>query len=155
MPEPKFTPKPGQVDYTDIRWAPVINCLVRHNGKILLVKRSEDLNLYSGFWSGISGFLDDSKSLEEKVKEEIEEELHIAAQDILSIKLGTIFHHEAAQMKKTWIVHPILVDVATDVLRLNWEAAEYVWTTPDEARMYKLLPGFEMVLEAFFSPNTA
>lgn len=153
MPQKPFVPRPGQVDYTNIRWAPVINCLVRYNEKILLVKRSEDLNLYPGYWNGISGFLDDHKSLEQKVKEEIKEELHVQAQDILSIQLGTIFHHEAPQMKKTWIVHPILVHIATDKIRLNWEAAEYAWITPERAKTYKLLPGFGLVLDTFFSSH--
>lgn len=150
MAEPTFVPKPGQIDYTDIRWAPVINCLIRYNGKILLVKRSDGLRLYPGYWNGISGFLDDQKGLEEKVKEEIQEELHLAPSGVLTIRLGKIFHNEAPQLKKTWIVHPILVDVATNKIRLNWEAAEYVWSTPEDAQTYKLLPGFDMVLDAFF-----
>lgn len=77
MSKPKFKPKPGQVDFTNIRWAPVINCVVKHQDKILLVKRSKELNLYPGYWNGISGFLDDQRSLTEKVEEEIKEELGI------------------------------------------------------------------------------
>ncbi len=44
----------------------------------------------------------------------------------------------------------VLIRSVTDAIRLNWEAAEYVWTTPDKARTYKLLPGFDLVLRAFF-----
>ena len=75
--EKKFTPKPGQVDYTNIRRAPVINCVLRYGDKILLVKRSAELRLYPNYWNGISGFLDDDRSVLEKVKDEIREETGI------------------------------------------------------------------------------
>lgn len=71
MKEPKSTPKPGQVDYTNIRYAPVVNIVVTHAGKILLVQRSKNMRLYPGFWNGVSGFLDYAKSIWEKVREEL------------------------------------------------------------------------------------
>ena len=39
----KFQPKPGQVDFTNIRYAPVANCVLFNEGKILLVKRSDEV----------------------------------------------------------------------------------------------------------------
>jgi len=106
-----FAPKPGQIDYTDARWAPVINCVLKYRDKILIVQRSNELNFYPGCWNGISGFLDDSKDFEQKVKNEIEEEVGIGKDYILSICLGEIFHQEEPEYKKTWIVHPVLVEV--------------------------------------------
>jgi ADP-ribose pyrophosphatase YjhB (NUDIX family) len=143
----KFKPKPGQVDYTSIRWAPVVNCVVMHKGRILLVKRSEDLSLYPGYWNGISGFLDDDKSLEEKVREELKEEAGIPESNIESVRLGEIFDQNEEKYRKTWIVHPVLVEVSADKVELDWEAKEYAWVTIEEARKMKLLPGFDVVLE--------
>lgn len=143
----KFKPKPGQVDYKNIRWAPVINCVLRYRGKILLVKRSFDMHYYPGYYSGISGFLDDRKSLEEKVAEEIREELGIAKGKIKKIKLGAILEQDAPKYQKTWIVHPVLVDVATDKIKLDWEAQGYQWVKPQDAKKLKLLPGFKNVLK--------
>lgn len=71
----KFIARNGQTDYTHIRWTPVINCVVEYNNKILLVRRSTKLNLYPGYWNGISGFLDDKNNLSDKVKEELREEV--------------------------------------------------------------------------------
>ena len=143
----KFKPKPGQVNYKNIRWAPVVNCVVRHRGKILLVKRNNDMHFYPGYYNGISGFLDDHKSLEEKVIEELREELGIAKKEIEKIKVGAPFDQDEPKYKKTWIVHPVLVDVTTDKVRLDWEAERYTWVKPREARKLKLLPGFENVLK--------
>lgn len=147
MSEAKFVPKPGQTDFTDIRWCPVINCVVQFDGKILIVERSKGMRLYPEHWNGISGFLDDSRSLEEKVRDELGEELGLQPENILSIRVGEIFHQDAPEYKKTWIVHPILVEVNTNVITLDWEAERYEWIVPEEIGKYRLLPGFDKVIE--------
>jgi len=143
----KFQPKPGQVDFTNARFAPVINCVVKYKNKILIVQRSKSLNFYPEFWNGISGFLDDNRLLKQKIYEEIFEELGIVAKNIISAKLGNIFHQEASKYKKVWIVHPILVEVKTDKIKLDWEAQNYKWIKFQDAKKFKLLPGFDRVLE--------
>jgi isopentenyldiphosphate isomerase len=143
----KFKPKRGQTDYTNIRWAPVVNCVVRYKGKYLVVQRSKKLNFYPGYWNGISGFLDDQRSLEEKVQDELREELGIVKSKIKKIQLGEIMNQDAPKYKKTWIVHPVLVYLTTDKIKLDWEAEDYKWATMAEMKKLKLLPGFKAVLE--------
>lgn len=143
----RFKPKLGQIDYTNIYWAPVINCVLYYKGKILIVRRSKNLNFYPGYWNGISGFLDDAKSLKCKVEEELKEELGINKKQIKKIEIGEIFHQKAPKYKKTWIVHPVLVKIKTDKLELNWEAGDYKWTKLKDAKKLKLMPGFKKVLE--------
>ena len=150
MKQIKFKAKPGQVDFTNVRWAPVINCVLKYKNKILVVQRSRDLNFYPGYWNGISGFLDDKKSLTEKVAEELREELGIPKNKILKIKLGEIFDQEELKYKKTWIVHPVLVEVKTDKIKLDWEAKNYQWLSLNEIKKLKLLPGFNLVLNKLF-----
>lgn len=143
----KFKLKPGQIDFSKARWAPVINCVLKHKGKFLAVQRSKELNFYPEHWNGVSGFLDDGRSLKQKVEDELREELKISKKDIVSIKLGKIFDQEAPKYKKTWIVHPVLVQVATDKISLDWEAQDYKWLKIKEIKKLKLLPGFEEVLK--------
>ncbi len=144
-----FRPKKGQVDYTHIRYAPVINCLLRYRGKILLMRRNKGLRFYPDCWNGVSGFLDDQKSVRGKVIEEIREELGMPAHTVRRITIGPIFHQESKRYKKTWIVHPILVDMKTDMIkRIDWEARGFAWVEPKDIRKRKLLPGFSLVLSA-------
>jgi len=143
----KFQPKPGQVDFTNIRYAPVVNCVLFHEGKILLVKRSGDLKFYPNVWNGISGFLDDEKGFDEKVKEEIAEEVGVTEENIISIHRGEIFHQDEPNYKKTWIVHPVLIEVKTNAVTLDWEAQRYCWLSVHEAKALDLLPGFDEVLK--------
>ena len=143
----RFKLKPNQVDFSKARWAPVVNCVLKYGDKILVVRRNEELNFYPGFWNGISGFLDDEKSLEEKVFEEVEEETGIKKNEIRKINLGEIFDQEESKYNKTWIVHPVLVEVKTDKINLDWEAENFKWANLAEVQGMNLLPGFEKVLE--------
>lgn len=145
-----FTPKPGQIDFTPARYAPVINCLVFYKGKILIVKRSKISEYYPNYWSGISGFLDDSKTIKEKTKEELFEELGIKPHQIKKIKTGPVFEYESRLYNKVWIAHPVLAEILTDKLTLDWEADDAKWIAPSEVKNYKLAPGFMTVFNFFF-----
>jgi isopentenyldiphosphate isomerase len=120
--------------------------VIKHKNKILIVKRSDEFNFYPGYWNGISGFLDDSKTLEEKAREEIKEELGIGKKDIISLKPGSIFDQEEKKYKKIWITHPVLVKIKTNKIKLDWEAQDFCWVTAKEIKKIKLMPGFDKVL---------
>lgn len=148
--EKKFRPKPGQMDFTKVRWSPVINCVLQYKDKILVVERSKNLRLYPGYWNGISGFLDSNSSLGEKVFKELKEEVSLNKKNVLSIHLGQIFDQDEPKYKKTWIVHPVLVKVNTDKIKLDWEAKNYKWIKLEEVKKLKLLPGFDLVIKTLF-----
>lgn len=143
-------PNPGQKDYTSVRRAPVLNCIVHHGRRILLVRRSATLRFYPGFWNGISGFLDDDRSVAQKAKAELLEEVGLRPSEILSIEEGAVFTQEEPRYQKTWIVHPVLVCVTKESVSLDWEAQAYRWVSVSAARRLKLLPGFDRVLAPFF-----
>jgi ADP-ribose pyrophosphatase YjhB (NUDIX family) len=99
--------------------------------------------------NGVSGFLDDDKSLADKVYEELKEELGLDKDKVVFIKYGQVFDQDEEKYKKTWIVHPVLVEVSTDKIKTDWESQGYAWFTPKEARKKDLLPGFDRVLDSF------
>lgn len=151
MTESKFVPKPGQFDFTNVRYSPVVNTVVTSQGKILLVQRSVGMRLYPGYWNGISGFLDDSRSIEEKVTEELKEELGLKKEEILSLKRGEALIQEAPEYGKTWLVVPMLASISVETFVLNWEAQKAKWFKPSELKRLNLLPGFDMVAGQFFT----
>lgn len=147
MGRPPFKPKSGQIDYTKANRAPVINCLVRHEGKILIVKRSSKMRFYPGYWHCISGFLDDAHTPEEKAKAELREETGIEGKDIVSIEAGKVYELKDEEHEKTWIVHPFLADVKTNKVTLDWEADDYKWIKPEELSNFNILPGLGKVVD--------
>ncbi len=149
MTQPKFIPKPGQIDYTTIRYAPVVNVVVTYQGKIFCVQRSADMRLYPNYWDWICGFLDDNKSIEEKAYEELEEELGLGTNDIESLTRGEPWIDEAPEYNKTWLIVPVLAKVKTNKFTLNWEAQRGKWFTPEELKTLDLVPGSLRTIEGF------
>lgn len=150
MSEPKFLPKPGQVDYTEIRFAPALNVVVTRGGKVLLAKRSADRRLYPGLWATVDGFLDDNKSIEEKTYEELAEEVGIRAADVASLERGRPHIHEDEAIGKTWLVVPVLAYVTTDRFTLDWEASEARWIDPETIAALNLAPSTLQSISQFF-----
>lgn len=154
MPDRKFIPKPGQVDYTNIRYAPTVNIVVAYKKKIFLVKRAQELPYYPGCWDWICGFLDDKKSIEEKAYEELKEELDIEPTCVASLTRGEPWLDEAPEYNKTWIIVPVLAELKSDKVSLNWEASEGNWFSPKEILNLDLIPG-SLRTAAQFYPGLA
>lgn len=148
--ERRFVAAPGQIDYTHAKRAPVVNSLIRfqNDDKFLLVKRSGEMRLFPNHWNGISGFLDDAQSVEEKVRSEIEEETRLTGSDIRSITLAKEFELDDRPNDKVWEVHPAFVIVESETIKLNWEGQEYVWVPFSQLQTYTLVPGFTKVIGA-------
>jgi ADP-ribose pyrophosphatase YjhB (NUDIX family) len=149
MVQPKFVPKPGQVDYTDIRYAPTVNIVVVRGGKIFCVKRSPDMHIYPDCWDWVCGFLDDHQSIEEKAYEELREELGLKKGDIESLTRGQPWIDEAPEHNKTWLIIPVLAKVRTEDFTLDWEASQGAWFTPAEVRDLKMPPDSLKTLDPF------
>jgi isopentenyldiphosphate isomerase len=148
--EPPFSPREGQVDYTNIRWVPVMNCILRHDDEILLLKRSSIMRLYPNYWNGVSGFLDDDKDLVEKIFEEVSEEVGLLPENIISIMPGPIFDQDEPSYKKTWVVHPVLVEVDTKEITTDWESQDYKWVTLEKAFKLDLMHGLKQMIKSLF-----
>jgi ADP-ribose pyrophosphatase YjhB (NUDIX family) len=129
-------------DYTHARSAPVIIIFVKYRDKFILVKRSEKMLTYQGLWSCLAGFVDDDKTMEEKVAFEIEEELGLKRTDIKEIKKGDTYLFVDNDLDREWIRHLFLVEITNPNVKLSWEHTETVWVLPDEAKNYKTTPGF-------------
>lgn len=129
-------------DYTHARSAPVIIIFVKYRDKFLLVKRSEKMLTYQGLWSCLAGFVDDDKSMEEKVVFELEEELGLKKDDVKEIKAGDTYLFVDKDLDREWIRHLFLVEITNPNIKLSWEHSELVWATEDEAKNYETTPGF-------------
>lgn len=135
------------IDYSHARSAPVIIIFVKYRDKFLLVKRSAKMLTYQGLWSCLAGFVDDDKSMEDKVKFEIEEELGLKTTDIKEIKKGDTYLFVDDTLDREWIRHLFLVEITSPNIKLSWEHSELVWITPADAKNYETTPGFNEDLE--------
>ncbi|MBC7581627.1 NUDIX domain-containing protein [Aeromicrobium sp.] len=146
MAEPVFVPKPGQVDYTHIRYLPVMNCLVFNAGKLLLVQRSDDMRTWPGIWHCIGGYLDDDKTIEDKALEELWEEAGISTERVTSMQRFAPILREDNAHGKTLFTVPVRADIVGYEYTLNWESQAAIWIDPAEVGQYNLLPGFAKIV---------
>lgn len=139
---PKFDD--GRIDYSDSDTAPVLTIFVEYEGRILLLKRSDEVRTYKRRWNTVAGYLDEVKPPREKVLEELEEEVSITKEDISSIRFGEPLRFTDEEIDKTWISHPVLVTLEEGVeITIDWEHTEHRWINPEEMDCYDTVPKLE------------
>ncbi len=137
----------NKIDYTHKYDCRVLVCWVKYKNKFLLLKRSDKVLAYKNMWSTLAGFLDDDKSLEEKIKEELREEIGLEEKDIIKISLGTVYEIVDEKINRKWITHPALCEINTPQVKLDWEHVDYRWITPDEIKNFDIVPNSLLAFE--------
>jgi len=146
---PKFLD--GRIDYSTFNIAPVITVFVKHEDKILLLKRSDKVRVYQGKWNTVAGYLDELKPIRKKVLEEIQEELGISKENIMSLHIGKYYKFADAEIGKTWLVNPVSVELKKKPdIKIDWEHTEYKWINPAELKKFNVVSDFERGLENAF-----
>ncbi len=126
---PRFSD--GRINYTKSKVAPVTTVFVRHNGNILVLKRSNKVANYKEHWNIVAGFLDELKPLEQKIAEELKEELGVTSDLIKKVFIGKSYVEEDRKSNKQWIVFPAIVDLhKKPKIRLNEAHTKYAWVQP-------------------------
>ncbi len=144
---PKF--EDGRIDYSTSDKAPVLNCFVKFESQILILKRSDKVRAYQGLWNSIGGYLDEPVALEEKVLEELREELGIMPDLILQIKKGKPYELFDDEIQKTWFIFPILAELKMQPeIKLDWEHTEFKWINLGDLKDFETVSGLEKILEA-------
>lgn len=146
--------QPGRVNYTNIRYVPIVNAVVVKDGAVLLIQRSDKMHFYPDYWDGITGYLDGDMSIEDKVLEQLSTELGLKREEIVSMQRGNPVILESPEYNKTWLTVPVLVTVKIDDFHLDWSSKKARWYNPKETGTLKLVPRFDKILEQFLPKLT-
>lgn len=142
----------GRINYKNSSRALVINCFVKFKNKVLLLKRSDKVAAYKNKWNCVGGYLDEPISVEDKAKEEINEELGIEENNILSIYVAPMITIEDKEIMRTWLTFPVLVILKSKpVIKLDWEHIDYRWIRPTEITQYDIILDLDKVLYKLLS----
>jgi 8-oxo-dGTP pyrophosphatase MutT (NUDIX family) len=116
----------------------VVTCFLEHNGKILILRRSENVGTYRGKWAGISGYVETDPMTQAYV--ELNEEAGLEKDDVVFVRAGKPVTITDKELDRQWIVHPFLFKVFDPKsIELDWEHTEDRWIDPDK------LPDFDTV----------
>ena len=110
----------------------VVACVLRHAGRIALLKRSQAVGSSPGRWHCVTGFVEDGASPLDQALTEIDEETGLGPDLVRLAAAPPPIRIERPEQGWTWIIHPFLFDTASPELRLDWEHDEYRWIDPPD-----------------------
>jgi len=128
----------------------VVTCFLEHQGRLLLLRRSQKVRTYRGKWAGVSGSIErESSSALEQAFKEIAEETGMGAEDVELLRAGeplevvdsehALSTAEGSAVK--WLVYPFLFRVVHPTnIRLDWEHSECRWIYPEELPQLDTVP---------------
>jgi len=125
----------GAIEMPLVRERPVVSSFLEREGRILVVRRSEEVGSFQGKWSGISGFLEGSENPEDRALREIEEETGLT--EVALLARGSAVLSRGGDT--VYRIHPFRFHAPRGDVRLDWENVEYRWVDPAE------IPGLDGV----------
>jgi 8-oxo-dGTP pyrophosphatase MutT (NUDIX family)/NTP pyrophosphatase (non-canonical NTP hydrolase) len=126
----------------------VVTSFLRHDGKILILKRSGDVSTYKERWAAISGTIEDEDPVDAAYRE-IHEETGLAKGDITLRGRGESVTVTDESLKTIFSVHPLLFDLKSEKkLVLNFEHTEYSWVDKKELDRRETVPKLKQALES-------
>jgi 8-oxo-dGTP diphosphatase len=129
----------------------VVTVFLEHDGKILLLRRSQRVRTMKTMWAGISGYIENEDPLMRALKE-IEEESGLSNEKIKLLCIGRPL--EAIESEKNpdilWIVHPYLFRSNTNLIKIDWEHDELRWIKAQEIQNYETVPKLKEALDRVY-----
>ncbi|MFB6162377.1 MAG: NUDIX domain-containing protein, partial [Halococcoides sp.] len=104
----------------------VVTVFVRHDGEILLARRSHAVGSYPGRWGTVAGHAegDPASAIESELREEI------GRTDWTLVRRGESHVVRDADLDIAWTVHPALVEVPDRTIDLDREHTIAEWVHP-------------------------
>ena len=128
----------------------VVTVFLEHNGKILLLRRSQKASTMKGLWAGISGYIENDDASAQALRE-IEEETGLSNKKLKLVHIGQPL--EVIEPHKSdiiWVVHPYLFHSNTNLIRIDWEHDELRWISPSEIQSYETVPKLKEALQSVY-----
>jgi len=133
----------GRIDYTNAASAPVLDCYVVREDRLLILKRKRPIGPESMPWHVVSGFIDRQRTLREHVYQELLEEIRLRREILRSLRALTPYEYSD---RKLWTVYPVIAEADRDWnIQLDPEHTGFKWIARAEIPAF-LLPH---VCEAF------
>ena len=131
----------------------VVTCLLMHNNKLLILKRSNKVKTYKGLWGGVAGYVEENEEPYDTALKEIREEVGMEKGNVRLIKRGeSIRFTDIYEGKRyEWITHPFVFNVEKKrKVQIDWEHTEYKWIPPEDISKYDSVPHLKEIVHKIF-----
>ena len=130
-----------------MRSTKIVTSFLRHNDKVLILKRSNKVKTMKGLWAGVSGIIENNELPLERAKKEIFEELGIVEENISLVKSTKEMKVNSPQYKNhEWEIFPFMFETNNPTITLNWENSEFRWIKINELTKFETVPSLQKVL---------
>jgi 8-oxo-dGTP pyrophosphatase MutT (NUDIX family) len=130
----------------------VVTCIIMNEkGEILILKRSDKVRTYKGYWSGVAGYIEPGEEPIETAFKEISEEIGLEKSDVEFIKTASPveFVDTYENINYNWKIFPFLFKTRKKgKLNIDWEHIEYRWVNPLKVGKFGTVPYFEKVVSS-------
>lgn len=126
----------GTVELPNVREAHAVSCVIRHGDKVLLLKRSDQVGTFQGYWAAVSGFIEEGETPPQTAVKELGEETGLS---LPIVRQGKVIRVRDRDM--IWWIHPFLFEADAPEVQIDWEHTEYRWVRPEEMEGYRTVPG--------------
>ncbi|WP_227132584.1 NUDIX domain-containing protein [Halorubellus salinus] len=117
----------------------VVTAFVRHDGHVLLCRRSEHVGTYTERWGGISGYAEGDP--DEQVLVELHEEAGFETDAVDLVRTGSTVDVRDDDLDTHWVVHPYLFDVDDRDVTVSEEHDTCEWVHATEMLHRDCVPG--------------
>ena len=125
----------------------IVTSFLKHNNKILILKRSQKVKSMKELWAGISGIIENNELPINRAKIEIFEEVGIKQEYITLIKSSNEITVESPQYANhQWIIFPFFFKTDKNEIKLNWENSEFKWIDVNQLKEFNTVPNLEKIL---------
>ena len=130
-----------------MRSTKIVTSFLKHDDKVLILKRSNKVKTMKGLWAGVSGIIENDESPLERAKIEIFEELGIVEKNISLVKSVKEIRVNSPQYKNhEWEIFPFMFETDNPKIILNWENSEFRWIKINELKKFDTVPSLQKVL---------
>ena len=124
--------------------------LVNDDGELLILKRSEKVKTYKGFWGGVAGYIEENEKPLETAIKEMKEEIGLKKEDFNLIKqLNPIKFTDIYEKERyDWEIFVFVFELRKkSEIKIDWEHSEYKWINPSEIENYKTVPHLKDIVK--------
>jgi len=126
----------------------VVTCFLECGGRILLLRRSQDVGSFRGKWAGVSGYIETTALQQAYI--EIAEELGLQQYEVELVSIGRSVEVEGEGV--VWIVHPFLFSVKDkEKISIDREHSEMRWVEAEEIGGYDTVPMLKEALAEVYN----
>jgi len=136
----------GFVALKNVTMKKVASAVILSQGKVLVLKRSDDVGTYQGRWACVSGYVEKGETPDKTALREVSEEVGLERDEFKFVRKGRVIY--ARDKAILWAVHPFLFKAEKARITLDREHIDFKWIYPEEIGGFVTVPKLDETLRS-------